>query len=316
MPDVDPELAALAEHLPRPSLADPAVARQRIHDMFAAGVRLLDRSWTERVDVENISITGPDNAQVPLRIYQPRGDNRRGAALVHFHGGAFVVGDLELSEPAASRYADKLGITVVDVDYRLAPEHPFPAGLDDSYAALCWVADHSDDLGIDPSRVAVGGHSAGGGLAAAVALAARDRGAPQVAFQLLLYPVLDDRLTTWSVREMVDTPMWDAPSTVHMWRHYLGDRAGTDGVSPYAAPARAADLEGGLRGLPPAYVLACGLDPLRDEDIDYAQRLMAAGVSVELHVVPGAFHGFDGFPATLSRRTTGEILDVLGRALA
>jgi acetyl esterase/lipase len=313
---VDPELAVIASRLPRSSLADPALARQAIRDMFSAGAHRLDRSWTERVDVVSTDVAGADGSRVPIRIYTPREEARTGAGLVHFHGGAFVIGDLDLSEHAASRYADLAGITVVDVDYRLAPEHPFPAGFDDSYAALCWTADHCNDLGIDRTRIAVGGHSAGGGLAAAVALAARDRGGPALSFQLLLYPVLDDRLTTRSVREMLDTPMWTAESAVHMWQHYLAERAGQPDVSAYAAPARAADAKGGLGGLPPAYLLACELDPLRDEDITYALRLMEDGVSVDLHVVAGAYHGFDGLPSQLSRRTSAEIIEVLRRWVA
>jgi acetyl esterase/lipase len=282
----------------------------------AAGAELRDRSWTSRVDVEATEIAGPDGNRVPIRIYRPREVAAPRGGLVHFHGGAFVVGDLELSESACSRYADRAGITVVDVDYRLAPEHPFPAGFEDCYAALEWTAAHCDDLGVDPRRIAVGGNSAGGGLAAAVALAARDRGGPKLAFQLLLYPVLDDRLTTRSVREMTDTPMWTAEAAVHMWRHYLGDDAGKPDGSPYSAPARAADLDGGLTGLPPAYVLVCEHDPLRDEDIAYAVRLMDSGVPVDLHVAAGTFHGFDEMPAEVSRHAVDLLVEVLRKALA
>ena len=156
----------------------------------------------------------------------------------------------------------------------------------------------------------------GAGLAVAVALAARDRGGPALAFQFLLCPVLDDRLATRSVRAMTDTPMWNAECAEQMWRHYLGDRAGGADVSPYAAPARAADCEGGLAGLPPAYILACEHDPLRDEDVAYGLHLMKAGISVDLHVVAGAYHGFEGLPSQLSRRTTDELVDVLRGALS
>src|SRR4051812_9877495 len=229
---MDPELAAIAAYLPPPSMADPELARQRMRELVESGRELLSRSWEERVEVRCLDIPGPDGNKVPVRIYTPRGDARSGAGMVHFHPGAFVVGDLDLSEMAVSKYADQAGVTIVDVDYRLAPEHPFPPGFEDCYAALCWTAEHAEELGIDPKRLAVGGSSAGGGLAAAAAQAARDRQGPPLVFQLLIYPVLDDRLTTRSVREMVDTPLWDAASAVHMWRHYLGDRAGTDDVSP------------------------------------------------------------------------------------
>src|SRR3954470_21255889 len=240
--------------------------RARLREMYEAGEAQMSKSWHARLDVEQTLIPAASGHSIPVRIYTPKAASKPGGVLVNFHGGAFVSGDLDVSETTVTRYADRAQVTVVDVDYRLAPQHPFPAGLDDCYAALEWTAANANRLGVDPARIAVGGNSAGGGLAAAVALLARDRGGPTIAFQLLLYPVLDDRLTTRSVREMTDTPMWTAGSAVHMWRHYLGDRAGTPGVSPYAAPARAADLEGGLRGLPPAYLLVCEHDPLRDED--------------------------------------------------
>jgi acetyl esterase/lipase len=312
---VDPELAAIAATLPRPELADPAATRARLRHMYEAGEPLMRKSWTERLDVRRTEITGADGHRIPVRIYTPLAATKPIGALVNFHGGAFVAGDLDSSETTVTRYADRALVTIIDVDYRLAPEHPFPTGVDDCYAALEWTVAHAADLGIDPDRIAVGGNSAGGGLAAAVALMARDRGGPRVAFQLLLYPVLDDRLTTQSVREMKDTPMWDAESCVHMWRHYLGDAAGGADISPYAAPARAADSPNGLAGLPPAYVLACELDPLRDENIAYAVALMRDGVSVDLHVVTGTFHGYNDMPTAISKRATAEIADVLARAL-
>jgi acetyl esterase/lipase len=312
---VEPELAAIAATLPRTDLADAGATRRRLREMYDAAAGSVSRSWTQRVDVERGEVTAPAGHRIPLRIYRPRKAARPLGALVNFHGGAFVAGDLDTSETTVARYADRAGIVVVDVDYRLAPEHRFPAGVQDCYAALEWTAANAAALDVDPARIAVGGNSAGGGLAAAVALLARDSGGPGVAFQLLLYPVLDDRLTTRSVRELTDTPMWDAPSCVHMWRHYLGDAAGGAEVSPYAAPARAADTPGGLAGLPPAYLLACEFDPLRDEDIAYAVALMHAGVSVDLHVVAGTFHGYNDLPTAVSKRTTAEIADVLTRAI-
>jgi acetyl esterase/lipase len=188
----------------------------------------------------------------------------------------------------------------------LAPEHPFPAAVDDCYAALSWTAAGADDLGIDRSRVGVGGVSAGGGLAAAVALMTRDRGVPVVAFQMLIFPVLDDRMATASMA-FVDTPLFDGPAAARMWSSYLD--ANRSSTSPYAAPARAEDL----RGLPPTYLATGEFDPLRDEGISYALRLLAAEVSVELHNFAGTFHTFDVFPTAISKRAANEQVEWLRR---
>jgi acetyl esterase/lipase len=181
-------------------------------------------------------------------------------------------------------------VVVASVEYRLAPEHPFPAGLEDCYAGLTWLAAHADELGVDPARIAIHGISAGGGLCAALALLARDRGGPAIAFQYLGVPEVDDRLETRSARDFVDTPVWNRPRAEISWDSYLGPgrRGGAD-VSPYAAPARATDLS----GLPPALVIVGGADGFRDEDIEYATRLLQAGVPTELHVYPGAYHGWN-----------------------
>jgi acetyl esterase len=284
-----------------------------MRDMFATASSSRRPSWTERVDISPATIPAADGYPIPARVYRPpTGASPRGA-LVHFHGGAFIGGDLDLSEGAVGRMADVANIVVVDVDYRLAPEHPFPIGFEDCYSALEWVAAQASTLDVDLARIAVGGESAGGALAAAVAIAARDRGGPAIAYQQLLYAVLDDALQTQSVRGMVDAPMWDAPNTALMWDHYLGPIASRGDVSPYAAPMRAADAPNGLAGLPPAYLLACEADPLRDEEIAYAAALLAAGVSVELHLVPGTFHGFDALPTQVGKRTTAEYCDALRR---
>jgi acetyl esterase/lipase len=208
---------------------------------------------------------------------------------------------------AAAHAADAV---VVSVEYRLAPEHPFPAGLEDCYAALVWLAAEARALGVDPARIAVMGQSAGGGLAAGLALLARDRGGPRLCCQLLGIPELDHRLETASMREFVDTPLWNRPNAIMSWRHYLGEPPGE--VSPYASPAIAKDL----RGLPPAYVSTMEFDPLRDEGIEYALRLLQAGVPVELHQYPGTFHG-SGLVAgaAVSRRAQAEWLDALARGL-
>ncbi|WP_240659635.1 alpha/beta hydrolase [Streptomyces sp. WAC 01529] len=188
-------------------------------------------------------------------------------ALIWLHGGGWVMGDVDTEHPLAARLATASGAVVISVGYRLAPENPFPAAPDDAYAVLVWAAEHAAELGIDADRIAVGGHSAGGGLAAAVALRARDEQGPRIRFQLLNQPGLDDRQETWSQRHSTDTPWMDRDKISAMWRHYLGSTPAT----PYAAPARAADLS----GLPPAYISAGEHCPNRDENIEYAVRPMS-----------------------------------------
>jgi acetyl esterase/lipase len=198
---------------------------------------------------------------------------------------------------------------VISVGYRQAPEHRYPAALDDAYAVLEWAAHDPADLDIDTERIAVGGHAAGAGLAAAVALRARDQQGPPIHFQLLNQPELDDRQKTWSARHFTDTPFMTRDKVTESWQHYLGSAAAT----LYAAPARAADLS----DLPPAYIATAEFDPNRDEGIDYGLRLMQAGVSVELHQWPGTFHGSQAvLSAKVSQRQIAELCAVLRRALA
>jgi acetyl esterase/lipase len=200
------------------------------------------------------------------------------------------------------------------VGYRLAPETPFPGPLEDVYAGLVWMSEHADELGIDSDRIAIKGSSAGGGLCAALALLARDRGGPHICFQFLAVPEIDDRLATPSMSAFTDTPLWNRPAAVVSWDHYLGPgRAGGDDVPIYAAPARATDLA----GLPPAYISVMHFDPLRDEGIAYALALLTAGVSVELHLFPGTFHGSTLISAAaISKRETAETTAVLRHALS
>lgn len=195
--------------------------------------------------------------------------------------------------------------------YRLAPENPFPAGVEDCYAALCWVAENAGNLKIDPNKIAIGGGSAGGNLTAAVALIERDWEGPSVAFQMLIYPVIDDRCDTHSMHDGKGLYIWDTVNSRDMWDHYIGtDRSN---VSPYAAPARATDLS----GLPLAYVMTAEHDPLRDEAIIYALRLMQAGVQVELHNYPDTIHGFDFLaPSDISTAAVNEGIDAFKRAMS
>lgn len=219
------------------------------------------------------------------------------------------MGDLDTEHPWAARIAQATGAVIVSVGYRCAPENPYPAALDDVYQALTWVAEHAAQFGADPRRIAVGGHGAGANLAAAVALRARDEGGPQIAFQLLNQPPLDDRQLTWSARTFTDTVFMTRAKVSSSWQHYLGDRP----ASAYATPARAQDLS----GLPPAYIATAEFDPNRDEALEFGIRLLQAGVSVELHQWPGTFHGSQVIlGADISQRQLAEISGALRRGLA
>ncbi len=305
----DPELVAFVEMLPTSDFADIARSRAGISDLLRPLNEGVD---TSGVRIDDHDIPGADGDPVLVRLYAPEGDAPPVGrpALLDIHGGGFCVGDIEMEHGFATAVARELGAVVAVVEYRLAPEHPFPAGLEDCYAALQWLHAKSAALGVDPARVAVGGQSAGGGLAAATVLLARDRGGPPVCFQFLGIPELDHRLETVSMRTFVDTPMWHRANAELSWRFYLGGEPAE--VSPYASPAVATDL----RGLPPAYVTTMEFDPLRDEGILYALRLMEAGVSVELHSFPGTFHGSGAIPtAAVSRRAHRETMVALARGL-
>ena len=308
----DPELAPMLEFLPTTTLDDPVARRAEFDTMMAALNAELDES---AVTIENLAIPGPEGAPaIPLRIYSPRGQAARVPGLLYLHGGGFVIGGLDSEHGICIALCQELGIVVVSVDYRLAPETPYPGGLEDCYTALQWVGDNCVKLNIDSQRLGIYGQSAGGGLAAATALLARDRGGPALCFQYLGMPELDDRLESPSMQQFTDTPMWDRHKAILSWEYYLGSdfQRGDDDVPCYAAPARAEDLS----GLPPAHVTTMEFDPLRDEGVLYALRLMQAGVSTELHCFPGTFHGSSLFlTAAVSRRDAEEMRTVLRRGL-
>jgi acetyl esterase/lipase len=297
---MDPELEPFIALFPPADLSDPIAARKNLSDLTSetpetdtTGLRVEDR-WV------------PADPTVPVRVYRPQ---LAQSAIVWLHGGGFVMGDLETEHPWAVRIAQGSGVAVISVGYRRAPEHRFPAALDDAYAVLGWAAEHSSDLGIDGERIAVGGHAAGAGIAAAVALRARDEIGPSIAYQLLNQPELDDRQESWSARHFTDTPFMTRDKVTASWQHYLGSAC----VSSYAAPARAADLS----GLPPAYIATAEFDPNRDEGMDYGLRLLQAGVPVELHQWAGTFHGSQAaLSAGVSQRQIAELCSVLRRGLA
>lgn len=310
----DAELAAMLEFLPDGSMtiSDPVQARAGFLQLTSMLNAELDRSG---VVIENRTIAGPTDApDISVRIYTPEGLDRAVPGILHIHGGGFFLGDLDSELGACLGLCRSLGVVVVSVDYRLAPETPYPGPLEDCYAALQWTFDNSAQLHIDPARLALFGLSAGGGLSAATALLARDRGGPPICFQYLGIPELDDRLQTPSMQRFVDTPMWNRPNAELSWDFYLGEQyqRGADDVPYHAAPARAEDLS----GLPPAYVSTMEFDPLRDEGITYALGLLQAGVATELHSFSGTFHGSSLFAtAEISRREAAEMAAVLRRAL-
>lgn len=259
-----------------------------------AGLRALrDATPPARPDavrVEDVSVPGPSgDPDVTMRIYRPAVAPTPVPALFWMHGGGMMIGSMDMDDALLVGVVEQFGFAIVSVEYRLAPEHPHPAPIEDCYAGLVWIQAHAPEYGIDSERIAVGGPSAGGGLAAGTALLARDRGGPRLVFQLLLEPMLDDRSATYSSTQYDGTTVWDRADNAHGWRSLLGNQAGGEGVSPYAAPARAEELA----GLPPALVDVGEVETFRDECIDYARRLLDAGVPTELHVYPGAFHGFD-----------------------
>ena len=308
---VDPELLPALDLFPAELMTaigdDPPAARALLEPLLAAMAEMLPPS---EVTIEERSIPGPDG-DIPIAIYQPPAPAPR-PGLLMIHGGGYIVGTAR-EDMNGIGYAEHVGCTVVSVDYRMAPEHTYKASIADCFAGLNWLFDNAAELGVDSSRIAIGGGSAGGGLTAGLALYNRDHKGPDVAFQLLVYPMLDDTHETPSGYEVTHPNVWNREVSLKAWKMYLGDEYGADNVSPYAAAARAADLS----GLPPAFVTVGTEDLFRDEDINYAQRLMAAGIPTELQVVSGMFHGGEGFMPTagVSQRMRLGYLDALKRAI-
>ncbi|MEU0596922.1 alpha/beta hydrolase [Streptomyces sp. NPDC006393] len=315
-PPFDPELAAALEEargLMGPGFApeDIAAARQ------GAAVELLDGldlTMDGAFEVTEPTVPGHEGAPgVPLLVCRPTAP-AAGAGrplLYHVHGGGMVLGNRRLGVNTALDWAKELQAAVVSVEYRLAPEHPHPAPVGDVHAGLLWAAEHARELGCDPGRIVLVGGSAGGGLAAALALLLRDTGGPRPMGQMLMSPMLDDRNDTPSAHQMAGAGLWDRTANETAWTALLGDRRGGPDVSPYAAPARAEDLS----DLPPAFLDVGSAETFRDEVVSYASRIWRAGGVAELHVWPGGFHGFDGIAprAALSRAAQAARVDWLRR---
>lgn len=296
---LDPALRPLLDSFTLPELdRDDGLATLRAASFTE--VELSDA--VERTDVEV-----PGEPPVPVRVHRERGITAPRPAVFNMHGGGYVIGSYDMDDATFDRWCPSLGVVGVSVQYRLAPEHPYPAPLDDCYTALRWTYEHAEELGIDRERIGIAGVSAGGGLAAALALLARDRGEVPVAFQLLDCPMLDDRQATASIQHE-GLYVWSREANEFGWRSYLGDLYGSAEVPQYAAAARATDLT----KLPPAFVSVGAIDGFRDEDIDYALRLNQAGVPCELHVYPGLPHGYGLVPdAPAVKRARRDVEDWL-----
>ena len=279
-----------------------------------AQIEELARLQVESTDMSSVAmsehVVAPEN-HPPVRvvIYRPFEAHDAAPALLHVHGGGMVMGRPEMRHASLVAMTRTLGCIVASVHYRLAPDVPFPGAVEDCYAALNWLHENAGTLGADPSRIAIAGESAGGGIAAGVAVMARDRGGPRLIGQMLSYPMLDDRTTT-EAKPHAGQFVWGESSNRFSWRALLGDEVGKESVSPYAAPARASDLA----NLPPAYLAIGALDLFLDENLEFARRLIRAGVPTELHVYPGAFHAFDAAPdAAVARAFKRDWFAALGK---
>lgn len=304
---VDPELTALLDAWPAVTITADNLQEVRNREVPFPPVEDSGVDWHER------EIEGSDTP-IKVRIYRPRASIGALGCIFHIHGGGYVLGNVAEVEFLHRPLAAELDCVIVTVDYRLAPETSFPGNVEDCYAALAWTFTNAEEIGVDRSRIGVMGESAGGGLAAALALLARDRREYTLDFQHLIYPMLDDRTCVRDPHPYTGEFIWNPTSNHFGWSSLLGQEPGAAGISLYAAPARATDLA----GLPPTFIGTAALDLFVDEDIDYASRLIRAGVPTELHVWPGAFHGFDLLPGArvsdAARRASADALRQFLRA--
>ncbi len=310
---VDPELVAILDTFPAIELTAETLAQVRammdeMRSQMAPNLPVFpDIAVSERY------VPGPEGApDVRVLIYQPTTVQTPLPVLFWIHGGGYVIGSADQEDISVKSIVSAVGCAAVSVDYRLAPETPHPGPVEDCYAALKWLYTHAGELGVDATRIAIGGGSAGGGLAAALGLLARDRGEVPLVFQLLIFPMLDDRTVTLAEpHPYVGEFLWTPEANRFGWTALLGQEPGGPNISPYAAAARAEHLE----GLPPTFINVGALDLFLEEDLEYARRLMRAGVPTELHVYPGAFHGFNMVAdAKVSQSAVRDQLDALRRA--
>ncbi|MDF3144134.1 MULTISPECIES: alpha/beta hydrolase [unclassified Streptomyces] len=305
-------MAAQGSTFPELTAEGIAAARQMLGGAASDDEQLSHHGFFE---VEDRVVPGPEGApDISLLICRPAAVGGPRPVIYHVHGGGMVIGNNRSGVDMIVDWARELNAVVVSVAYRLAPEHPHPAPVEDVYAGLSWTADHAREIGGDSQRIVVAGASAGGGLAAALTLLLRDRKGPQPRGQLLMGPMLDDRNDTPSAHQMQGLGIWDRTANESGWTALLGGQRGGSDVSPYAAPARTGDLS----GLPPAYLDVGSAETFRDEVVEYASRIWQVGGVAELHVWPGGFHGFEGFApqAALARTALAARLNWLRRLLA
>jgi acetyl esterase/lipase len=309
---VDPELRGLLANLP---IGGGTFTVEGMPAMRAARNAMLATPEAEEAvkSAKTYFTSHPGAPDVRLLVYRPHGLGRKLPAILHTHGGGYIVGSPEMNAISHRRLSRELGCVIVSVDYRLAPETCHPGPIEDCYAGLKWLWDQAEGLGVDRRRIGLMGESAGGGLAASLALLARDRGEIPLAFQQLIFPMIDDRTCIDAdPHPFVGDFVWTRASNAFGWRALLGQEPGGPDVSPYAAAARATDL----RGLPPTYLSVGALDLFLEENMDYARRLTRAGVPVELHVYPGAYHGSGMVPdARVSKQSTRDSEQALARFL-
>ena len=312
-PELVPVLDAMRANMPPFTLDTLSDVRRQMLES-PPGMEAPDLTAAGAVHVEERTVPGPEGApDITLLVLRPAVGEGPWPAIYHTHGGGMVLGDRRTGVEMFLPYIVEIGAVVVSVEYRLAPEHPDPAPVEDSYAGLAWTAKHAEDLSVDPSRIMIAGWSAGGGLAAGTALLARDSAFPDLTHQVLMSPMLDDRFETVSSRMLDGEGTWDRNDNLLGWSALLGDRHGGPEVSPYAAPARAEKLS----ELPRTYIDVGSVESFRDEAIIYAQRLSEAGVSVDFHLWGGAFHGFEGIAphAAVSQACNGARDEFIRRAL-
>jgi len=308
-PDVREPLEQLLAAIPGGFNSIPDIVQRRatVTQLLAA----IEVPPNPNVISEDRTVPGPEGApDITVRIYRPVDATGTLPGIYFIHGGGMILGDIDGEDAVATQICERVDAVVVSVEYRLAPEHPYPAPVEDCYAGLVWMARHASELRFDPDRLAVYGGSAGGGLTIATSMLARDRGFPALRFQMPIYPMIDDRNETPSSHEITDIGLWDRAGNIEAWKWYLGDGK----PDQYAAPARAEDLT----GLPPTFIDVGTVDLFRDEDITFAMRLMQAGVPTELHVNPGAYHAAEVFApeCELSGVIWARRIEALRRALA
>ncbi|MEU9352464.1 alpha/beta hydrolase [Streptomyces griseoloalbus] len=311
-PELVPVLEALAQAMPPAVLPEMIPALRQFMAATAPTDDELRRGGA--IDFTERRIAGPEGApEISLLICRPGGSTGPRPAIYFTHGGGMILGDNRNLIGEMLDWVLELGVVLVSVEYRLAPEHRFPAGLEDVYAGLLWTVEHAEELGVDPGRLVVSGPSAGGGLTAALTLLVRDLDGPVPAGQLLVCPMLDDRNDSPSARQMAGVGAWDRTANDTGWTALLGERRGGPDITAYAAPARAEDLS----ALPPLFIDVGSAETFRDEVVTYASRVWQAGGEAELHVWPGGFHGFDALApdAELSKRARAARVAWLRRTL-